>query len=89
MNLLAQTANSLWQVIVVGLLFGAGLPAVFALGLKSLSNTEPGVDGVATPTLAGRVGAVCCFAVVLISVITGILLLTKGLLASSFGVHIF
>ncbi len=37
MDLLTQTANSLWQVVLVGLLLGAGLPAIFALGLKSLS----------------------------------------------------
>ena len=34
MDLLAQTANSLWQVVLVGLLLGAGLPAIFALGLE-------------------------------------------------------
>ena len=90
MDLLTQTANSLWQVVLVGLLLGAGLPAVFALGLKSLSagaRTNP--DGTSTATTAGKVGAVACFAVVLIAIIAGILMLMQGFLESSFGIHVF
>ncbi|ABG93815.1 MULTISPECIES: hypothetical protein [Rhodococcus] len=88
MTLLTTTVNSLWQVILVGLLFGAGLPAIFALGLRSLGGTDTG-EGVSQPTAAGRIGAWACFAVVLIAIITGILLLMQGFLASSFGIHIF
>ncbi|MDH6286751.1 hypothetical protein ACNJ7E_29540 [Rhodococcus sp. NM-2] len=88
MTLLTTTVNSLWQVILVGLLFGAGLPAIFALGLRSLGGTDTG-EGVSQPTVAGRIGAWTCFAVVLIAIITGILLLMQGFLASSFGIHIF
>ncbi|CAG7583873.1 hypothetical protein SIM91_25920 [Rhodococcus opacus] len=88
MTLLTTTIDSLWQVILVGLLFGAGLPAIFALGLRSLGGTDTG-EGVSQPTFAGRIGAWACFAVVLIAIITGILLLMQGFLASSFGIHIF
>lgn len=90
MDLLTQTANSLWQVVIVGLLFGAGLPALFALGLRSLATgarTNP--DGSSTATTAGKVGAALCFAVVLIAIITGILLLMQDFLASSFGIDVF
>ncbi|MGO4200801.1 hypothetical protein AB4Z09_03385 [Rhodococcus sp. TAF43] len=88
MDLLAQTANSLWQVVLVGLLLGAGLPAIFALGLKSLSmGAQPGPDGQAS-TL-GKLGAALCFAVVLIAIIAGILMLMQNFLASSFGIHVF
>lgn len=41
MHLLTDTLDSLWQVVAVGLLFGAGLPAIFAFGLKSLSLRTP------------------------------------------------
>jgi hypothetical protein len=34
--------TALWQIVVVGLLAGAGLPALFAVGLKLLSL--PGSD---------------------------------------------
>ena len=88
MDLLTNTANSLWQVVLVGLLFGAGLPALFALGLRSLSaGVEPGTDG--QPTTAGKLGAAACFAVVLIAIIAGILMLMQDFLASSFGIHVF
>ncbi|MBC2639369.1 MULTISPECIES: hypothetical protein [unclassified Rhodococcus (in: high G+C Gram-positive bacteria)] len=88
MTLLTTTVHSLWQVILVGLLFGAGLPAIFALGLRSLGVTDTGED-VTQPTVADRIGAWACFAVVLIAIITGILLLMKDFLAGSFGIHIF
>ena len=29
--------HALWQVVLVGLIFGAGLPALFAVGLRALS----------------------------------------------------
>jgi hypothetical protein len=29
--------NALWKIIVIGLLTGAGLPALFAIGLRLLS----------------------------------------------------
>lgn len=90
MDVVTQTANSLWQVVLVGLLLGAGLPAIFALGLKSLSvgaHTNP--DGTSTATPAGKAGAVLCFAVVLIAIIAGILMLMQGFLAGSFGIHVF
>ncbi|WP_305092481.1 hypothetical protein [Prescottella sp. R16] len=88
MDLLTDTVNSLWQVVLVGLLFGAGLPAIFALGLKSLSvGAEPGTDG--PPSAAGKLGAVACFAVVLIAITAGILMLMQDFLASSFSIHVF
>ncbi|MFE7418950.1 hypothetical protein [Rhodococcus sp. NPDC057529] len=88
MTLLTTTVQSLWQVVLVGLLFGAGLPAIFALGLRSLGGVDT-AEGTTQPTVAGRIGAYVCFAVVLIAIITGILLLMKDFLASSFGIHIF
>lgn len=57
--------DSLWQVIVVGLLFGAGLPSLFALGMRSLAAAPAGYvatdDAPAPTTRAGRVGAWVCF----------------------------
>ncbi|MCE4267593.1 MULTISPECIES: hypothetical protein [Rhodococcus] len=87
MHLLTDTLESLWQVVAVGLLFGAGLPAIFALGLKSLSlQNADGSDG---PTALGKAGAYLCFAVVLITIFAGILLLMKNFLASTFGINVF
>lgn len=36
--------NALWKIVVVGLLTGAGLPALFALGLRLLNPPIPGVS---------------------------------------------
>ena len=52
MHLLTDTLDSLWQVVAVGLLFGAGLPAIFAFGLKSLSL--PNADGTEGPSTLGK-----------------------------------
>lgn len=41
--------HALWQIVVVGLLAGAGLPALFAVGLRALSLRPGG----AAPAAAG------------------------------------
>jgi hypothetical protein len=35
--------SALWQIVVVGLLAGAGLPALFAVGLRFLNMSSAGV----------------------------------------------
>lgn len=88
MNLLLDTVGSLWQVVLVGILFGAGLPTVFALGMRSLAaGTSENPDVAAHPL--GKVGAVLCFAVVVVAIVAGILLLTSDFLASTFGISVF
>lgn len=88
MTLLTDTLNSLWQVVAIGLLFGAGLPALFALGLRSLA-TGSGPDGSDAPTLVGKIGATVCFAIIVVAVASGILLLTEDFLTSTFGIKVF
>ena len=77
MNLIGDTANSLWQVIVVGLLLGAGLPALFAIGLRVMHGGALGVDEhgnttTAHPTLVRMAIAFLCFGVVVAVVAAGI-----------------
>jgi hypothetical protein len=77
--------TALWQIVVVGLLAGAGLPAIFAVGLRALSMRGSGVQAVAaTPdnitesdhiyggNPAGLAIGVFCFAVVLAAIGWGI-----------------
>ncbi|NLE81944.1 MAG: hypothetical protein GX610_20660 [Rhodococcus sp.] len=87
MTLLTDTLNSLWQVVAIGLLFGAGLPALFALGLRSLAAGS--ADGSDAPTLVGKIGATVCFAIIVVAVASGILLLTEDFLSSTFGIKVF
>lgn len=77
MNLIGNTANSLWQVLVVGLLLGAGLPTLFAFGLRTLYGGPLGVDengntANAKPTVARMAIAYSCFTVVVAVVLVGI-----------------
>ncbi|MFD9124821.1 hypothetical protein [Kitasatospora sp. NPDC059571] len=67
--------NALWRIVVVGMLAGAGLPALFAVGLRALN--PPARAGAATTdrSTAGPVGytrAGMCFAVVLAAIGWGI-----------------
>jgi hypothetical protein len=54
--------DSLWQVLLVGLLFGAGLPALFAAGIRAL-GTAPATAGAPAhaPSGSQRVVAWTCF----------------------------
>jgi len=38
MDIVIDTANALWKVLAVGILLGAGLPALYALALRSLNS---------------------------------------------------
>jgi hypothetical protein len=71
------------RVLVVGLLFGCGLPAVFALGVRALAYGEGG--GTETtpeaPHLLGKLLAYLAFAVV----VGGVLLGLSVIVASGLG----
>lgn len=73
----------LWKVALVGLVLGAGLPALFAVGVRGLAlGTAAG--GTATPRSAhpaGRVLAVACFGLVLAFVVAGLFVI----IASGYG----
>jgi hypothetical protein len=60
--------DALTKVVLVSLLVGAGIPAVFALGVRALAPVEGG-----TSRSGVRVGAaVLCFAVCLAAVAYGV-----------------
>jgi hypothetical protein len=62
------------RVLLVGLLFGAGLPAVFALGVRALAYGEGGGTEInpQAPHLLGKVLAYLAFAVVVGGVLLGL-----------------
>lgn len=79
--------SALWRILVLGLLFGAGLPALFGIGLRLLSAPHAGpalvTAGTARPETVtsspiARVAAGLCFAVVLGAVGWGIYLIVAG-----------
>jgi hypothetical protein len=77
-----------WKVLLAGLILGAGLPALFALGVRSLAygaggDAEEHQAGVAGPRAhpIGTIAGYVCFAVVLFGVALGI----TFIVASGFG----
>ncbi|GGL33966.1 hypothetical protein H9L10_00705 [Phycicoccus endophyticus] len=73
--MIALALSGIWKVLAAGLLFGAGLPTVFALGVRSLALAEGG-EAEATPGTrphpSARVLGIACLAVVLLAVALGI-----------------
>jgi len=67
-----------WKVLVAGLILGAGLPTLFALGVRSLAY---GAGGSASGAPARPIGTLlgwACFAVVLLGVALGITFIVAG-----------
>ena len=85
MDILVKALGALWQVLLVGLVLGAGLPALFALGLRSLNAGRTvamagggaGATG-SKPSALGLTGAVICFGIVVLSVAFGIVVIILG-----------
>ena len=77
MDILTSSAQALWQVVAVGLVLGAGLPALFALGLRLLYAGPAGVAG-GQPTPVARVGAITCFSLVTVATLFGIVVIIFG-----------
>jgi hypothetical protein len=76
--------NALWKILLFGLLAGAGLPAVFAIGLRALASgphaatagTED--EHIVGGSPAGIAAATLCFAIVLAAIGYGIYFIVKG-----------
>ncbi|GGM14124.1 hypothetical protein [Nakamurella endophytica] len=63
------------QIAGFGLLVGAGLPSLYALGIRLLGSRPASGAPAAAPGPARRAAAVVCFAVVAGAVVTGLLFL--------------
>jgi uncharacterized membrane protein YecN with MAPEG domain len=84
MDIVIKALHAIVPVLLVGLLLGAGLPALFALGVRALYGTEVATVGTSESSRttrnrpAGRVVAYLCFAVCVIAVLFGIVVLVFG-----------
>lgn len=74
--------EALWQVLVAGLVLGAGLPALFALAIRLQGSgrtlAADGAGYTTPPTAGGRAGSVVLFAVCVLAVLAGIFLIVAG-----------
>lgn len=89
MQTLIDHLTELWRVTSAALLFGAGLPAVFALGVRmhALAGEVPRSAPARRRAVAAAAGL--CYAVVLLTVIAGVLFVARGFLAARLGIHLF
>ena len=87
-----QYLESIFRVLVVGLLLGAGLPAVFAIGLRLYSAGAGGVDedGVVHPPrpILKPLGGLL-FVFVTAVILLAILWITRTTIIHHFGVDLF
>jgi hypothetical protein len=83
MNNVALAADGAWKVLVASVILGAGLPVVFALGVRARAYAAgAGADGVRTERRpVGNVLFALCILVVLLGVALGITIVV----ASGFG----
>ncbi|QLY32306.1 hypothetical protein [Nocardia huaxiensis] len=86
MQTFLSNLEDLWQVTLAALLFGAGLPTIFALGIRHRARIDDGATGSAR-TMSIMVSATC-FGVVMIAVVVGVLFIARGFLASRLGIHL-
>jgi hypothetical protein len=76
--------SALWKIIVVGLLAGAGLPAIFAIGLRAINHRSSGIavnsddSQVYGGDPGGLAAGLLCFAVVLAAIGYGIYFIVKS-----------
>jgi hypothetical protein len=83
MHNIALALAGAWKVLAVGLLLGAGLPALFAVGIRANAAGAGGDAEMdhATPNPRGRLVAVICFGLVILVAAVGI----AYIVASGFG----
>ena len=84
MDILIKAMDALWQVLLVGLLLGVGLPALFALGVRILNSDRqlvgvgPTGEEITKPSAAGVTGAAVCFGICVLAVLFGIVVIVFG-----------
>ena len=87
-----QYLESILRVLVIGLILGAGLPAVFAVGLASYSAGAGGADADGTahpPNPALRILGLLLFVFVAAVIVVAILWITRATIMHHFGVDLF
>ena len=80
--------ESILKVLVVGLLLGAGLPAVFALGMVAYSNGAGGTNNDGTtqaPNPAMKYLGIAMFVFVGWVIITAVVWITRATIVHHFG----
>ncbi|MCT1450549.1 hypothetical protein [Corynebacterium sp. p3-SID1194] len=80
-----ELLQSLVQVTLGGLILGAGLPILFALGVRFAVPHKDAADG-STPN---KVLAWVFFAIIIVALVVGILWIAQGRISTTFGIDLF
>lgn len=74
---IAAIGSSVVQVLLVGLLLGAGLPTLFALGIRSLAAADGAVASGRSPRTL-KAGAYACFGSTVVVALLGVVVIVFG-----------
>ncbi|WP_346845706.1 hypothetical protein [uncultured Rothia sp.] len=89
----AELSEKIISVVLAGLVFGAGLPALYAVGMRMLAGTtEYTADGrlieVEGPSVAMKAIAYIIFAIILVVIVIAVLWVAKDFLYHTFGFNL-
>ncbi|QNK80556.1 hypothetical protein [Nakamurella sp. PAMC28650] len=70
--------SPIWKVLLVGLVLGSGLPALFALGIRSSAGTVAADGSITPPHPAGRAAAAICFLIIALVVVAAVVILASS-----------
>ena len=80
--------EAIFKVLVVGLVLGAGLPALFATGMLAYSSGA-GDDATPKPNPALRVVGIVLFVFVALVILIAVAWITRSTIIHHFGVDLF
>ncbi|MEU0545226.1 hypothetical protein ABZ319_35675 [Nocardia sp. NPDC005978] len=86
MQTFLSNLSDLWEVVLAALVFGAGLPAIFAYGVRCRAAVDSGASG--TTRQLNQALSALCFAVVMIAAVVGVVFIARGFLADRLGIHL-
>ncbi|WP_227981482.1 hypothetical protein [Nocardia spumae] len=91
MHTFTAIAKSLAEVTLIAVVLGAGLPLIFAAGIRWWSAEPAAADGAVAQrrVSAVRVAAYLCFALVAVAVILGIVYIAKDFISHTFDIQLF
>ncbi|GAD83612.1 hypothetical protein [Nocardia asteroides] len=90
MHTVMTNLSSLWEVVLAALVFGAGVPAVFAFAVRWWGRAETvDAEGNVQRNHVALAGALLCVIVIVVVVISAILFTAKAFIAHQFGIHLF
>lgn len=89
----AELSEKVISVVLAGLVFGAGLPALYAVGMRMLAGTtEYTADGrlieVEGPSVVMKAIAYIIFAIIIVVIVIAVLWVAKDFLYHTFGFNL-